>query len=49
MVERDGREILTADEIISRSQALTKRLLGGKPEAGLDAFLAERRTDGDSG
>ena len=51
MVELDGREIRirTVDEAIGRAQALTRRLLGGKPEASLDAFLAERRRDAERG
>ena len=45
--ELDGREIRirTVDEVIDRAQAITKRLLGGKPEASVDAFLAERRRE----
>jgi AbrB family looped-hinge helix DNA binding protein len=47
VVELDGREIriMTVDEVVARAQAMTRRLLGGKPEASLDAFLAERRRD----
>jgi bifunctional DNA-binding transcriptional regulator/antitoxin component of YhaV-PrlF toxin-antitoxin module len=47
LVELDGREIriTTVDEVVSRAQALTRRLLGEKPEASLDAFLAERRRE----
>lgn len=47
VVELDGREIriTTVDEVVSRAQALTRRLLGEKPEASLDAFLAERRRE----
>jgi AbrB family looped-hinge helix DNA binding protein len=45
--ELDGREIRirTVDEVIDRAQAITERLLGGKPEASVDAFLAERRRE----
>jgi hypothetical protein len=45
VVELDGREIriTTVDEVVSRAQALTRRLLGDKPDAALDAFLADRR------
>jgi antitoxin component of MazEF toxin-antitoxin module len=47
VVELDGREIriTTVDEVVSRAQALTRRLLGEKPEASLDTFLAERRRE----
>ena len=45
--ELNGREIRirTVDEVIDQAQAITKRLLGGKPEASVDAFLAERRRE----
>ncbi len=51
MVELDGREIRirTVDEVVDRAQALTRRLLGNKPEASVDAFLAERRRDAERG
>ena len=51
VVELDGREIRirTVDEAIGRAQALTRRLLGGKPDASVDAFLAERRRDAERG
>ena len=44
VVELDGREIRirTVDEVVSQAQALTRRLLGDKPAASVDAFLAER-------
>lgn len=47
VLELDGREIRirTVDEAVSRAQALTRRLLGEKPEASLDAFLVERRRE----
>jgi bifunctional DNA-binding transcriptional regulator/antitoxin component of YhaV-PrlF toxin-antitoxin module len=47
VVELDGRElrIRTVDEVVERAQAITQRLLAGKPEGTLDAFLAERRRD----
>ena len=47
VVELNGREIRirTIDEVISHAQALTRELLGGKPFASVDAFLAERRRD----
>jgi bifunctional DNA-binding transcriptional regulator/antitoxin component of YhaV-PrlF toxin-antitoxin module len=47
VVELDGREIriMTVNEVVARAQAMTRRLLGGKAEASLDAFLAERRRD----
>jgi AbrB family looped-hinge helix DNA binding protein len=37
--------IRTIDDVIARSQAITRRLLEGKPEASVDAFLAERRRE----
>jgi bifunctional DNA-binding transcriptional regulator/antitoxin component of YhaV-PrlF toxin-antitoxin module len=37
--------IRTIDEVVARSQAMTHRLLGGKPETSVDAFLAERRRE----
>ena len=45
VVELQGREIRirTIDEVISRAQTLTRQLLGSKPSASVDAFLAERR------
>jgi len=47
VVELDGREIRirTVDEVVGRAQALTRQLLGDKPDASLDAFLAERRRE----
>jgi bifunctional DNA-binding transcriptional regulator/antitoxin component of YhaV-PrlF toxin-antitoxin module len=47
VIELDGREIRirTIDEVVGRAQALTRRLLGGKTDASLDAFLAERRRE----
>jgi AbrB family looped-hinge helix DNA binding protein len=33
------------DEVIAQAQALARRLLGDGPEAGVDAFLAEPRTE----
>ncbi len=45
VVDVDGRviRIRTLDEVIAHAQALTRRLLRGKPDASVDAFLAERR------
>jgi AbrB family looped-hinge helix DNA binding protein len=47
VVELDGRElrIRTVDDVIDRAQDITWRLLSGKPEGALDAFLAERRRE----
>ena len=47
IVELDGREIRirTVDEVVAHAQALTQRLLHGKRDASVDAFLAERRRD----
>jgi AbrB family looped-hinge helix DNA binding protein len=45
MVELAEHEIRirSLDEVVSRAQALTRRLLGGAPDASVDAFLANRR------
>ena len=47
VVELEGREIRirTIDEVVDRAQALTRELLGKKPGASVDAFLAERRRE----
>jgi AbrB family looped-hinge helix DNA binding protein len=47
VVELDGREIRirTVGEVIAQAQALTRRLIGGKPEASVDAFLSQRRRE----
>lgn len=47
VVELDGREIRirTVDEVVAQAQALTRELLGHKPRASVDAFLAERRRE----
>lgn len=49
VIELEGREIhvRTVDEAVARAQDLTRRLIGGKPEASVEAFLAERRRDGE--
>jgi AbrB family looped-hinge helix DNA binding protein len=49
VVELDNSDIRirTVDEVVARAQALTRRLLDGKPAASLDAFLAERRREGE--
>ena len=33
------------DEIVARAQTLSRRLLADKPEASIEAFLAERRRE----
>jgi AbrB family looped-hinge helix DNA binding protein len=47
VVELDGHEIRirTLDEVVAQAQALTHRLLHGKNDASVDAFLAERRRE----
>lgn len=47
VVELDGREIRirTVDEVVDRAQALTRQLLGGRPDASVDAFLVERHRE----
>ena len=36
---------LKVEELVASAQALTRRLLAGKPEASVDAFIAERRRE----
>ena len=45
VVELDGNDIRirTVDEVVAAAQALTRRVLGGKPGTGVDDFLSERR------
>ncbi len=45
--ELEGHEIRirTVEEVVRRSQELTKRLIGGKPASDVDSFLAERRRE----
>ena len=47
MIELVGREIRirTIDEVVAHAQAIARRLTGGKPDASVDAFLAERRRE----
>ena len=47
MVELNGREIRirSLDDVVAGAQALSLGLLGGKPNASVAAFLAERRDD----
>ncbi len=47
IVELVGREIRirTLDEVIAEVQALARRLTAGKPEASVDAFIAERHRE----
>jgi len=47
VVELVGRElrVRTLAEIIAQAQDPTRRLLGDRPEASVDAFLAERRRE----
>ena len=47
VLELAGSEIRirTIDEVVNRAQALTQHLLGSKPSASVDGFLAERRKD----
>ena len=49
VVELEDREIRirTVDEVVARAQALARELIGGKPGADVDSFLAERRRDGE--
>lgn len=45
VIELADREIRirTVDEVVAAAQALTRNLIGDKPEDSVDAFLAERR------
>ena len=45
VVELDVHDIgiRTVAEVISHAQELTRKLLGGKPDGSVDAFLMERR------
>ncbi len=47
VVELNGSEIRirTIDEVVSQAQVLTRQLLGCKPSASVDGFLAERRKE----
>jgi bifunctional DNA-binding transcriptional regulator/antitoxin component of YhaV-PrlF toxin-antitoxin module len=47
VIELDGADIRirTVREVVARAQALSEELLAGKPDAGVDARLAERRKD----
>lgn len=47
VIELVGPEIRirTVDEVVKQAQALSRRLLAGKPEGSLAAFLAERRRE----
>jgi AbrB family looped-hinge helix DNA binding protein len=47
MVELSGREIRirSLDEVVAHAQAFTRRLLSGKPDASVDAFLTDRRRE----
>lgn len=41
----DGVVLRTAAQAVARAQAMAKRFTGGKPEASVDAFLANRRLE----
>ena len=45
VVELDGREIRirTVAEVVAQAQTIARRLIEGKADASLEAFLAERR------
>lgn len=47
VVELNAREIRirTLDDVIAEMQALSSRLLAGKPNASVDDFLKERKID----
>jgi AbrB family looped-hinge helix DNA binding protein len=47
VVELNDREIRirTLDDVIAEMQALSSRLLAGKPNASVDDFLRERKLD----
>lgn len=41
----DGVVLRTAAQAVARAQAMAKRFTAGKPEASVDAFLANRRLE----
>jgi bifunctional DNA-binding transcriptional regulator/antitoxin component of YhaV-PrlF toxin-antitoxin module len=47
IVELDGKDIRirTVQEAVARAQAMSRRLLAGKPALSVDDFLAHRRED----
>jgi AbrB family looped-hinge helix DNA binding protein len=47
VVELTGREIRirTVEEVVAQARAIARRLTAGKPDASVDAFLAERRRE----
>jgi bifunctional DNA-binding transcriptional regulator/antitoxin component of YhaV-PrlF toxin-antitoxin module len=47
IVELDGKDIRirTIAEAVARAQAMSRRLLAGKPNLSVDDFLAHRRED----
>lgn len=47
VIELAGREIRirTIEEVVAQAQAIARRLAAGKPDASVDAFLAERRRE----
>jgi bifunctional DNA-binding transcriptional regulator/antitoxin component of YhaV-PrlF toxin-antitoxin module len=47
VIELDGKDIRirTIAEVVAQAQALSRRLLAGKPHVSVDDFLAERRRD----
>ena len=47
VIEFIGRElrIRTIEEVVAQAQAIARRLTAGKPDASVDAFLAERRRE----
>jgi AbrB family looped-hinge helix DNA binding protein len=49
VLELDDGEIRirTVPEVVARAQALSRRLLAGKPDVSVDEFLAQRREDWD--
>ncbi|MFE0752677.1 AbrB/MazE/SpoVT family DNA-binding domain-containing protein [Inquilinus sp. NPDC058860] len=47
VVELDGQDIRirTVEQAVAQAQALVRQALGNRPEASVDAFLAERRRE----
>lgn len=41
----DAIVLRTVDQVVARAQALARRMIEGKQEAGVDDFLAERRRE----
>ncbi len=47
VIALDGREmhVMTTEEAVARAQALSRRLLKGRPKLSVDDFIAERHRE----